>query len=171
MTIPTSEFDQYRAEILAALDDRDPVVVMSETLDEVERLTRGVEATRLARSPAKGEWSPWQVLAHLADNEMVWGVRVRMVATQDRPQLVSYDQDAWTNRFGGLEPDANATLERWEALRRSNLRLYASLTPDEWERVGLHPERGVISIRTIAQLVGGHDVVHLDQFRRGLAAG
>ncbi len=168
MAAPTSEFDQYRAELLAALGGRDPVLVMRETADKIAHLAQQTRSEAFSQVSSPGEWSPWQVLAHLADNELVWGVRVRMIATQDRPPLASYDQDAWTERFGGLEASPRATLERWTVLRSSNLRIYESLSPVEWERVGQHPERGIISIRTIAELVAGHDVIHLDQLRRGL---
>jgi hypothetical protein len=86
----------------------------------------------------------------------------------DRPALLGYDQAAWTARFGGLDPDPSATVERWRALRAANLRVCESLTPAEWERVGVHSERGEESVRLIVQLQAGHDRVHLDQFRRGL---
>ena len=43
-----------------------------------------------------------------------------MIVTQDRPALVGYDQEAWTSRFGGLDPDPHDTIDRWQALRRAN---------------------------------------------------
>ena len=170
MADPVTEFERYRDDLLQAVGDRDPVEVLRATLTEIERSTAGVSAEVLSRSPAPGEWSPWEVVAHLADNEMAWGVRVRMVITQDRPILVGYDQEAWTARFGGLEPDPHETLQRWELLRRANLRLYESLSPEEWQRIGLHQERGEQSVRDIVDLLAGHDVVHIDQLRRGLEA-
>jgi hypothetical protein len=91
-----------------------------------------------------------------------------MIVTQDRPTLVGYDQEAWTARFGGLDGTPEETVERWRTLRLANLRLYASLSPEEWDRVGVHSERGPESVRLHVQLLAGHDRVHLDQFRRGL---
>ncbi len=169
MADPTSEFDQYRDDILAALGDREPLAVLRATFDEVRQLTAAVAADRLRRAPAAGEWSPWQVLSHFADNDLVWGVRVRMVVTQDRPPLVPYDQEAWTARFGDLDIDPGDTLARWQALRLSNLRLWDSLSADEWQRTGLHPERGELAVRTIVELLAGHDRIHLEQMLRGLA--
>ena len=67
-----------------------------------------------------------------------------------------------------LDATAQDTVDRWHALRRANLRLLESLRPEEWDRVGLHSERGPESVRLTVQLVAGHDRMHLDQFRRGL---
>jgi len=165
------EFDRYTQELMDALGGRDPLAVLRQTLDDVRRKTDGVPADRLDRSPGPGEWSPRQVLGHFADNDLVWGVRVRMIVTQDRPRLIGYDQDAWTDRFGDLDGDPRDTLVRWTALRESNLRLWASLSPTEWERIGLHDERGELTVRRIVELLAGHDAVHLAQLERGLAPG
>ena len=168
MADPVTEFELYRQELLAALAGDDPVDVLRTTLDEVPRLVATASAEQLTRAPAPGEWSPREVLHHLADTDLVSGTRLRMIVTQDRPTLVGYDQDAWTARFGGLDPDPRETIDRWQALRRANVRLCESLSPDEWQRVGVHSERGEESARLIVQLMAGHDRVHLDQFRRGL---
>jgi DinB superfamily len=168
MPDPVTDFELYRQEILAALAGDDPVAVLRSTLDEVPRLVAAASTEQLQRSPAPGEWSPAQVLNHLADSDLVTGTRIRMIVTQDRPTIVGYDQDAWTARFGSLDATPQETVERWLALRRGNLRVYESLAPADWDRVGLHTERGAESARLTLQLQAGHDRVHLDQFRRGL---
>lgn len=168
MPEPVSEFERYRTEILALLGDDDPLDVLRASLEEIATLVAGADADQISASPAPGEWSPWQVLAHLADSEAVLGMRVRLIVTQDQPTLVGYDQDAWTARFADLDPDPQETFTRWRALRSNNLRLYESLTPDEWARAGLHTERGEESAREVVRLAAGHDRAHIDQIRRGL---
>jgi hypothetical protein len=169
MVDPVTEFERYREEILALLGEDDPLDILRASLREISALVANATPDQLRTSPAPGEWSPWQVLVHLADAEAVFGMRVRMIVTQDRPLLVGYDQDAWTERFASLDLDPRETFARWQALRGNNLRLYASLTAEEWERVGVHSERGEQSAREIVRLAAGHDRAHLDQMRRGLA--
>jgi hypothetical protein len=166
MPDPVTEFEQYRQELLGLLGSDDPVAVLRRTLDEVSALAE----VDLGRRPEPGEWSPAEVLSHLADSDLMVNVRVRMIVTQDQPQLVGYDQEAWTARFGGLE-DAAATVERWRVLRQANVRMLESLSPAEWERVGMHTERGPESARLTVELMAGHDRMHLDQIRRGLQVG
>jgi hypothetical protein len=168
MPDPVTEFEQYREELLAALASDDPVAVLRATLAEVPRLVASASPEQMNRSPGPGEWSPRQVLNHLSDSDLVHGTRIRMIVTQDRPTIVGYDQDAWTERFGNLDATAQDTIDRWLTLRRANLRLYESLRPEEWDRVGVHSERGPESVRLNVQLLAGHDRMHLDQFRHGL---
>jgi hypothetical protein len=169
MADPVTEFEEYRQELLAMLGSDDPVEVLRATLEEVPRLVAGASTDALNRSPAPGEWSPRDVLNHLADSDLIVCTRVRMIVTQDRPAVVGYNQEAWTSRFGGLDPDPLDTVDRWQALRRANLRMYDSLSPDEWQRVGVHSERGEESARLNVELQAGHDRMHLDQFRRTLS--
>jgi DinB superfamily len=168
MADPVTEFEQYREELLGQLNGDDPLAVLRETLDQIPRLVSGATAEQLTRSPGPGEWSPSEVLNHLTDSDLVVSVRVRMIVTQDRPALVGYDQEAWTARFGGLDATPFETVERWQTLRRANLRLFESLQPAEWARVGVHSERGEESARLNVELMAGHDRAHLAQFRRGL---
>jgi len=170
MSDPVTEFELYRQELLGLLGDDDPVAVLRSTLEEVERLLHNASDADLSRQPEPGEWSPREVFSHLADSDLVTGVRVRMIVTQDRPSLVGYDQEAWTERFGGQDPTARDTVERWQALRRANVRVFESLSEAEWPRVGVHSERGEESVRLTAQLQAGHDRMHLEQIKRGLAA-
>src|SRR5262249_36164300 len=142
MADPVTEFELYRQELLGLLGADDPVAVLRSTFEEVERLLAGVSEADLGPQPAPAEWSPLEAFSHLADSDLVTGVRVRMIVTQDRPSIVGYDQEAWTRRFGGLDPTARDTVERWQVLRQANLRIYESLGEAEWQRVGLHTERG-----------------------------
>lgn len=123
----------------------------------------------LQRPPADGEWSPATVVAHLADAELVYSVRIRMAVTADRPYLAGFDENAWVRRFAELETDAKESLARWRTLRDANLRLLASLEPDEWKLTGMHAERGEMSVTQIADLLVQHDHAHLAQIRAGLA--
>src|SRR5262249_24379786 len=94
-----TEVEEGRQELLGLLglvgqDDR--VAVLRTTLLEVQRMSEHASEVELNRSPLPGEWSPREVLSHLADSDLMVNVRVRMIVTQDRPQLVGYDQEAWT---------------------------------------------------------------------------
>ncbi len=164
-----TEFERYPDQILALLGDDDPLDVLRASLEELATLVAGADTEQLRAPTAPGEWSPWQVLVHLVDAEAMFGMRVRLIVTQEQPTLVGYDQDAWTARFADLDPDPQETFTRWRTLRSNNLRLYESLTANEWQRTGMHTERGEQSAREVVRLAAGHDRAHIDQIRRGLA--
>lgn len=139
------------------------------TARDLVSLVSGADAVDLRREPASGEWSAATVVAHLADDELVWGVRLRMIVAEDRPVLAPWDGGAWADRFGELDDDVRDTLQRWRAVRESNLRLLDALVEGEWQRDGVHPQRGPLTVRDLVKAQAEHDRTHLDQIRRALA--
>jgi len=156
----------YVRSILELLGDADPLDVQSRTAAELRSLAGGLEPARLERPEADGKWSVGQVVRHLADSELVCAWRLRIVIAQDRPQVTGYDQDAWSAKLGGAYPDVAAAMALFETVRRANLHLLRSLPRSDWQRAGMHVERGPESVELMAKLYAGHDLVHLRQIRR-----
>ena len=161
--------DYVRA-LLAVLGDRDPLAVMTELVPWAEQTVRGLDPATLRRPEAPGKWSVLEVLHHLADTELVYGYRVRMVLTQDNPPLPGYDQDLWAQTFRYREAPLTDVLSQLGVLRGVNLRLFQSLEPAQWKRAGLHSERGPESVEHIVRMIGAHDLVHRRQIERILSA-
>ena len=132
-------------------------------------LVSGVSDDHLERRPDEGEWSAREVIGHLADAELAYAMRLRLVVAQDRPHLTWYDEEAWVERFGPLDEDARVTLARWRALRDANVRLFESLADEEWARGGIHDTDGLLTVETIAKRMVAHDRNHLDQIRSALS--
>lgn len=107
-----------------------------------------------------------QVLAHLADSDLVWGWRLRLILAQDRPPLTGYDQDAWSRRLGYAGIDPSDSVEMFRVLRRANLRLIERAAPEDLQRVGVHVERGDETLAHQRRLYAGHDILHLNQLER-----
>jgi len=151
---PGSDQDAYIAAVLGLVGDRDPLEVLAATPGELRRLL------------GPGKWSLLQVAAHLADSEVAYAWRLRLILAQDRPPLTGYDQDAWAERLGYEEAELGESLALFETLRAANLRLLRRLAPEDWERVAVHAERGEESVRHMAKLYAGHDLLHLRQIAR-----
>lgn len=160
----------YITAILELLGPREPLEVLRATDDALRHAVDGMTHTQLATPEAPGKWSVRHVLRHLADADLVWGWRLRLVLAQDRPLLTGYDQDAWADRLHYDEDDPAVALEEFAVLRRGNLRLLDRSTPEDLSRVGLHAERGEESVDRMARLYAGHDLLHLRQIARIRAA-
>lgn len=132
-------------------------------------LVSGVSDDHLSRRPDEAEWSAREVISHLADAELVYAMRVRLIVAQERPRLTWYDEEAWVERFGPLDEDARTTLARWRALRDANVRVLESLAEEEWERAGIHDSDGLLTVDAIAKRMVTHDRTHLDQMRSALS--
>jgi hypothetical protein len=148
------------------LGRRDPLAVAAATPAKIVSLIRGLTPRQLCRRPAPGKWSIQEIISHLADTEMVMNCRARWIAFEDHPSLVPFDQERWAaGRIREREPLAE-TLERFRAVRRSQLRLFRHASRNEFRRTGFHPERGVVTLRVQLETLAGHDLNHLAQIRR-----
>lgn len=156
----------YTRNLLALLGDRDPLLEMELLVVHLRPLVLGLADEQLRRPERPGKWSIIEVVQHLADSEIVYGYRVRTILTRDRPELPGYDQDAWTSTLRYRDVALEDAMEQLDVLRRVNLRLLRSLTPAQMARSGMHAERGEESVRRVAQLLAGHDIVHLRQIGR-----
>jgi DinB family protein len=163
----------YTAATLELLGDQDPVTVLRETSSVLKQAIEGLTSAQMATPEAAGKWSMAQMLQHLADTELVWGYRLRMVLAENRPPLVGYDQDLWAERLGYHDTNAGTALEDFACLRRANLRLIAKARAADLARVGIHSERGEESVGHMIRMNAGHDLLHqrqLDRIRRAVAA-
>jgi hypothetical protein len=156
----------YVAAILELLGDQDPLAVLRETPNQLELITQNTPRHVLARPEAPGKWSMGQVMAHLADSDLVWGWRLRLILAQDRPSLTGYDQDSWADRLGYADIDPRDAVATFSILRKGNLRLIDRAAPEDLQRVGIHVERGEENLAHQLKLYAGHDILHLNQLQR-----
>ena len=163
---PPQERAKYAAAVLGLVEGREPIAVLRETPTAAARAIEGLTASQLRKPEAPGKWSIAQVLQHLADSDLVWGWRVRLILAQDRPALTGYDQDLWAERLHYADADAAQALEELRVLRRGNLGLIERATPQDLKRVGVHSERGEESVEYLIGLYAGHDLLHLRQIAR-----
>lgn len=151
--------DRYRD----AIGQDDPFLVMSDTPQKLRRLLRGLTEKQLSRPPAPGKWSIKQIIAHLADGEVILGSRYRLIAAHDRPAIQGYDQDLFVEMLGLENATTEELLYDFEMARAVNIGLLVRLPEEAFDRVGIHSERGEESIETIVTNYAGHDRVHLAQ--------
>lgn len=158
--------EAYIQAVLELLGSRDPVPILDATPDALRAAVAAMTGPALATPEREGKWSVGQVLRHLADSEIVWAFRLRMVLSQDRPPLTGYDQDAWADRLDYADADPGESLAEFTVLRRGNLRVLGRATESDLDRVGLHAERGEETVRHMVRLYAGHDLLHLRQIER-----
>lgn len=163
---PPQERGAYSAAILDMLGTREPLAVLADTHSQLTRAIDGLTPGQLRQPEAPGKWSIAQVLRHLADSEVVWGWRMRLILSHDRPTITGFDQDLWADRLHYADSDPTEALEAFRVLRRDNLRLLERATPEDMQRVGVHAERGEESVAHLYRLYAGHDLAHLRQIER-----
>lgn len=166
---PVASFAEYKARILSYVEGKDPVAVQRQTPEVLARLIDGVPEAKLRERPAPDKWSAAELLAHLADAEVGCFWRYRQMIEHDGSPLAPYDQELWSS-LGHNDSRAPAeSLQLFRLLRENNLGMLERLTSEQWERHGVHAERGRMSVRDLAAQIAGHDLNHLEQVRNILA--
>jgi len=152
--------------LMDLLGDRDPFEVQSQLLVSLQAEIAGIDDATLRRPEKPGKWSIMQVIQHLADTEVVYRYRMRMILAQPAPEIQGYDQDLWAANLNYNEMDLREAPEIIRVLRAANLKMLRGLNETQLKRYGLHSERGPESIRKILQMIAAHDLLHLNQIKR-----
>ena len=154
---------QYTQRILGYSDGKAPLRVQKATAAKLAALIKGRTRKQLTRRPAPGKWSIAEILAHLADAELVIGWRMRLILGENGTPIKPFNQDVWADTFKYSRRDPRTSLETFRVLRQNNLTLLKAIPKNLWDNYGMHEERGRESIAHIVRMLAGHDLNHLKQ--------
>jgi hypothetical protein len=158
--------EQYIHRILGYVEGQDAVKVQRATASKLKKLTQGFTPKQLKWRPEPAKWSIAEIIAHLADAEVVASWRMRSVIGENGITIQPFDQDAWASVFAYQKRDAKRSLELFRVLRENNLAMLGEIPRETWENYGMHLERGKESIAHLARMFAGHDTNHLLQVER-----
>jgi len=158
--------DEYKARILQNQTGADPLILQARAPDVLAALVEGLPAEQLDQRPAPGKWCIREIVAHLAEDELVGAYRIRLILSAPGVAIQAFDQDVWASTGRYSTRDIIDSLLLYRTLRFANLTLLQSLTAREWDMFGVHAERGIESLRDIAMYYAGHDINHFRQIER-----
>ncbi len=148
---------------------------MSNLAESLERFRRGPELLAVVLTGvysdetdftlAPGKWSIRQLIAHLADSELVGAQRFRQVIAEDNPALGAFDQDAWARNLDYTRKQPKQSLESFRRVRAENYELLKSLPESAFERTGVHAERGPLTLRQLLEGYAEHAESHARQMQ------
>jgi hypothetical protein len=114
---------------------------------------------------APGKWSIRQIIAHLADTELVLAYRLRTVIAEDNPVIMAFDQDAWSKNLDYARRKPKQSLETLRRLRAENHELLKELPPAAFDRTGQHSERGTVTLHGLVEDYSQHTEHHARQMQ------
>jgi uncharacterized damage-inducible protein DinB len=155
--------DQYKERIFSYQAGADPLDLQAKAPDVLAALLDGLPDEHVDQRPAQGKWCIREIVAHLADDELVGAYRIRLILSAPGTAIQAFDQDVWARTGRYSTRDISDSLALYRTLRLANLKLLQSLTAEEWEMFGVHAERGIESLRDISMYFAGHDINHFRQ--------
>ena len=155
---------QYISRIRSFLGNNDPLTVLASTPNALRANLHSVSEKDLRARPTPTRWSILEQVVHLSDVEIVVGYRTRTIlGAEDGVPIQGFDQDKWQVALNYNGQSLDSALNAFEAARKNNVALYRSLSEAQWNKYGLHSERGKESVRDIVVLNAGHDINHMKQ--------
>jgi hypothetical protein len=116
--------------------------------------------------PAPGEWCLKEIAAHLRDAEQLHQRQIELIVSRDEPRLPDEPIDVLPSERDYREQPLRQFLEDYEAAREETVWMLRMLDEDDWQRAGLHPYRGRITLIDLVREIHEHDLDHLYQARR-----
>ena len=134
---------------------------------EIAAAVIGLPDKVLRYKPAPDKWCVLEILAHLADMEIVLRYRMRQMLADSKPVIAPIDQDAWARNLGYMEVPVPELIAFFGIARHNNLRLLKRVTPGDYGKSAYHPElQREMTIGEIAERIGVHGANHLQQIER-----
>lgn len=148
------------------------IAAMRLTCEILGHILRDVsnERARALRDGPEG-WSIVEIVCHLRDFEEIFHNRARMMLEQDHPHLPAYDHEAMAIERAYQSQSLEEAYGTLRASRENFARFFETMTPDQWARGGVHPERDSFSMTDALMQVSAHDLDHLEQIARVLRGG
>ena len=134
---------------------------------QIAAAVSGLPEKTLRYKPAPNKWSILEILAHLADMEILYAYRIRQMLADKKPVIAPIDQDDWARNLGYLETPPAELVSLYGLNRHHNLRLLRRLKPGDLEKGAFHPEyKKDVTVAEMVERMGGHGANHLEQIER-----
>jgi uncharacterized damage-inducible protein DinB len=142
---------------------------LTRTAGELAATITGQSDAVLSRRPDARNWAAKEIVCHLRDAEEAFGTRFEQILAMDvDPTLTGPNPDRVAEERQYLRNDAAEALAAFRKRRQETLEVFGKLTAAQWDKGGLHPVRGRITLDGFLSLMAWHDDNHLDQIKRAL---
>lgn len=109
----------------------------------------GITDDQARMRPVPGKWSCLELVAHLAGAEIFFTDRIERVIALDKPLLVGVDERDYPARIGYQDLVLADESALFIALRTHMKTVLRRQPPDAWQRVAIHTETGMVTLRQL----------------------
>src|SRR5688572_14828750 len=141
---------------------------MARTADDLTAAIRGQSDAALSKRPDAKNWAAKECVCHLRDAEEAFMQRFELIMAVNDPPLAGPNADRIAEDRQYLRNDAAEAITAFRKRRDETLAFLETLKSEQWQRAGVHPARGRLSIDDFVTLMTWHDDNHIDQLKRAL---
>jgi hypothetical protein len=130
----------------------------------------GMTRQEVLARPIPGKWSTLEVVAHVADFEVISVDRLTAVIAEEEPTLPGRDERKYAARLANDQRDLEEEIRLIELCRGRVTRILRTLTETDWLRRGIHTEAGPLTLEQLLNRIANHLEHHVPFIREKRAA-
>lgn len=134
---------------------------LKRTEEKTSAIYSGLTEEQSLFAYAEGKWTLKELLLHLSDTERIFQYRILAFSRGDRHELPGFDEELYAAHSFANTRSLDSLLDEYRTLRRSSVILIETLNPSVLQNTGT-ANGNLISVETIAQLIAGHNIHHLN---------
>lgn len=134
---------------------------------QIAAAVSGLPDKTLRYKPSPEKWCILEILAHLADMEILYAYRMRQMLFDKDPVIAVIDQDAWAMNPGYLDSSPAELVALYGLNRHATLQLLRRLKIADLKKSAFHPEhKRPVTLEEYVGMMSGHGPNHLEQIER-----
>ena len=164
---PIGKFQQP-LEVTSALRQQ-AIEIVAETPAKLRAAASELSPTQLDTPYREGGWTVRQVVHHVADSHLNAYIRHRLALTEEQPTIKPYEENLWAQLPDAKTSPVEISLALLDSLHDRWVRLWRSLTADQFGRVFVHPGHGPCTVDWLLFLYawhGRHHTAHVTTLRQ-----
>lgn len=147
------------------------IEILEKTPTVLESYLKDLSEEWIKNNEGKNTWSPYDIVGHLIFGEKTdWIIRIMTILSDSENKLFEpFDRFAQLNKHSKMP--ITELLEEFRELRKNNLNELKSLNiiEKDFNRIGIHPEFGEVTLMQLVSTWVVHDLGHIGQISRVMA--
>ena len=133
-------------------------------------IAKSASSEKLHRSAQNDEWSPANIIHHIADAEAHFYIRYLRLLTENVPTTEFFDEEVYPELLHYEKRDVNASIALIEGIRAASISLFGNFNAEDWQRKGLTPDGKEFVLIAAIKKARTHINDHANQLSTALQA-
>jgi len=126
-------------------------------------IAKSAPSEKLHKSNQNDEWSPANIIHHIADAEAHFYIRYLRVLTENLPTTEFFDEDAYPELLHYEKRDVNASIALIESIRAASISLFNNFNDEDWQRKGITSDGKEFVLIALIKKARSHISDHANQ--------
>ena len=132
------------------------------------KIAKSISGEKMHQSPTNDEWSPANIIHHMADAEAHFYIRYLRVLTENTPTTEFFDENVYPELLQYEKRDVNVSIALIESLRASSVSLFNNFSEEDWQRKGLTSDGNEFVLIALIKKARSHINDHANQLSSAL---